>query len=109
MATVTLARKNKESIMTTQANLIRGAGLSAVAGGTLFVVMQFIHPPESLPSVTTGAWALVHYLGIAMCALNLLGVVGIYARQRDEAGWLGLVGFVLLALFWPITGAFQFV
>src|SRR6266511_3007143 len=93
---------------TTASNLIRWAGLSAVVGGSLFVGMQAIHPPESLSSVTTGAWALVHYLGIAMCLLNLLGVMGMYARQAEKAGRLGLAGFLLLGLFWPLTAAFQF-
>lgn len=93
--------------MTTPANLIRWAGLSAVAGGILFAVMQVIHPPETLSSVTTGAWALVHYMGVVMCLLNLAGITGIYARQADRAGRLGLAGFLLLAIFWPLTAAFQ--
>ena len=70
--------------------------------------MQAIHPPDALSSVTTGAWALVHYLGVAMCLLNLLGIAGIYARQAEEAGWLGLAGFLLFALMWALTAAFQF-
>jgi hypothetical protein len=89
-------------------NRIRWAGLSAIAAGSLFVMMQAIHPPDALSSVTTGAWALVHYLGIAMCLLNLLGISGIYARQADEFGWLGLAGFLLFALMWALTAAFQF-
>jgi hypothetical protein len=93
---------------TTASNLIRWAGLSAVVAGSLFVVMQAIHPPDALSSVTTGAWALVHYLGVAMCLLNLLGIAGIYARQADESGWLGLAGFLLFALMWALTAAFQF-
>jgi len=92
----------------TAPNLIRWAGLSAVVGGSLFVGMQAIHPHESLSAVTTGAWATVHYLGIAMCILNLFGTVGIYARQVDKAGPLGLAGFLLLGVFWPVTAAFQF-
>ena len=93
---------------TTASNLVRWAGLSAVAGGSLFVVMQAIHPADVLSSVTTGAWALVHYLGVAMCLLNLLGIAGIYASQANESGWLGLAGFLLFALMWALTAAFQF-
>ncbi|MDP8924343.1 MAG: hypothetical protein M3O34_15910 [Chloroflexota bacterium] len=70
--------------------------------------IQAIHPPETLSSVATGAWAIVHSLGVAMCLLNLLGIAGIYARQVEEAGWLGLAGFLLFALMWPLTAAFQF-
>ena len=93
---------------TTASNLIRWTGLSAVLGGSLFVVMQAIHPPETLSSVTTAAWATVHYLGVAMCLLTMLGIAGLYARQVERAGWLGLAGFLLLEVMWALTAAFQF-
>lgn len=94
---------------TTASNLIRWAGLSAMGAGILFVVIQAIHPLDVLPSVTTARWAIVHYVAIAMCFLGLLGVTGIYARQVEEAGWLGLAGYLLLSLFYAITLAFQFI
>jgi hypothetical protein len=43
-----------------------------------------------------------------MCLLNLIGITGIYARQAEEASWLGLAGFLLFGLFWAITLGFQF-
>jgi hypothetical protein len=93
---------------TTASNLIRWAGLSAVVGGSLFIIMQAIHPPDTLSSVTTSTWALVHYVGVAMCLLNLLGIAGIYARQVKESGWLGLAGVLLFGLMWALTASFQF-
>jgi lysylphosphatidylglycerol synthetase-like protein (DUF2156 family) len=93
---------------TTASNLIRSAGLSAVLGGSLFIGIQAVHPPEALSSVTTSTWAIVHYVGVAMCFLNLFGIAGIYARQVEHAGWLGLAGFLLLGLMWALTAAFQF-
>ena len=92
----------------TASKLIRWAGLSAVAGGFLFVGIQPIHPPEMLSSFTTSTWAIVHYVGVAMCFLILLGITGIYARQVEESGWLGLAGFLLFGLMWALTAAFQF-
>ena len=92
----------------TTSNLIRWAGLSAVVGGCLFVGIQPIHPPEILPSFTTSTWAIVHYVGVVMCFLILLGITGIYARQVKEAGWLGLAGFLLFGLMWFLTAAMQF-
>ncbi len=62
----------------------------------------------SLSSVTTSTWAIVHYLGVAMCLLILLGITGIYARQVEESGWLGLAGFLLFSLMWALTTALQF-
>ncbi|HEX2195042.1 MAG TPA: hypothetical protein VHK63_08830 [Candidatus Limnocylindria bacterium] len=93
----------------TAANLIRWAGLAAMASGILFVVMQPIHPADVLSSVTTDRWAIVHYLGVAMGFFGLLGVAGLYARQADKVGWLGLAGYLLLSLFYALTLAFQFI
>jgi hypothetical protein len=92
----------------TASNITRWAGLSAVVAGVLFVVIQTIHPPDVLSSVTTGRWAIVHYLGVAMGFLGLLGIAGLYARQVEEAGWLGLAGYLLFSLFYALTVAFQF-
>lgn len=93
----------------TASNLIRWAGISAMGTGIIFVVIQAIHPIDVLSSVTTARWAIVHYLGIAMCILGLFGVAGLYARQAEEAGWVGLAGYLLLSLFYALTMAFQFV
>src|SRR5687768_2644904 len=93
----------------TASKLIRFAGLSAMLAGILFIVIQMIHPVDVLSSVTTSRWAIVHYLGIAMCLLGLLGIAGIYARQVEEAGWLGLAGYLMFSLFYALTMAFQFV
>lgn len=90
----------KESkLKTTASNLIRWAGLSALVAGLLFIVVQMIHPPQISSSVTTGTWAIVHYLTVAMSVLGLLGIAGIYARQVEEACWLGLAGFLLFGLW----------
>ena len=93
----------------TAANLIRWSGLAAMAAGILFVVIQPLHPADVLASVTTGRWAFVHYLGVAMCFFGLLGVTGLYARQVERVGWLGFVGYLLLSLFYALTLAFQFI
>jgi hypothetical protein len=103
------APMKKESAMkTTPSNLIRWAGLSAVAGGGLFAGIQAVHPPDTLSSVTTGTWVAVHSTGLAMSLLNLLGITAIYARQARRAGWLGLVGYLAFSLMWALTTAFQF-
>lgn len=93
----------------TASKLVHGASLSAVAAGLLFVVIQAIHPSDTLASVTTGAWAIVHYVSIAMAILFVIGLAGIYARQVERAGWLGLAGVVVLSLGLLLTAAFQFV
>src|SRR5919202_982733 len=53
--------------------------------------------------------AIVHYLSLAMSFLGLLGIVGLYVRQADETGWLGLAGCLFFSLFYACAIGFQFV
>ena len=92
----------------TASKLIRWAGLSAMVGGMFYVVVGLFHQANILSSVTTTQWAIVHALATAMCFFFLLGITGLYARQVEEAGWLGLVGFLLFSLNWMLTAPFTF-
>ena len=92
----------------TAPQLIRWAGLSAMAAGIIFVVIQPIHPLDVLSSVTTDQWVIIQSLKTAMCLFGLLGLAGLYARQVKEAGWLGLAGYLLFSLFFAHTIAFAF-
>jgi len=93
----------------TNANLIRLAGLSALTGGLCYVIVGVFHPANDPASVTTTSWATVHVIACAMSFFGLLGLVGIYARQAVKAGWLGLVGFILLSLWFVVVMGFTFV
>ena len=93
----------------TATNLIRLAGLSALLGGTCYVLVGVFHPPNVPESVTTTRWAIVHVVACAMCFFSLLGITGIYARQAKRAGWLGLAGYVLLSLWFVLIMGFSFV
>ena len=92
----------------TAPTLIRWTGLAAVIGGIIFAGIQPIHPPDAVASVTTGYWAIIISLKFAMCFLFLLGIAGIYARQVEETGWLGLAGFLLFSLSWFLQTGFVF-
>jgi hypothetical protein len=89
-------------------NLIRWAGVSAMVAGIFFVVVGMIHPPNMLSSATTPQWAIVHALATAMCFFVLPGLTGMYARQVEASGWLGLAGFLLYSLSWVLTAPFTF-
>jgi hypothetical protein len=90
------------------AQIIRWSGLAAVAGGLIFAGIQPIHPPDELASVSTTAWAIIEPLKTVMCLLFLLGIGGLYARQANKAGWLGLAGFLVLTISWWCQTAFVF-
>jgi len=99
----------KESKMKiTTSKVIRWAGLAAMGAGMLYIAVQTIHPLDVLSSVTTTQWAVTHYLSIAMDILALLGITGIYARQVEKAGWLGLAGYLVFSLFWALALVFHF-
>lgn len=95
-------------MMITGSSLIRWSGLAAMVAGVLFISIQPIHPSDTLASVTTGAWAIVHIMTIVMSIFGLVGIVGLYARQVKEAGWLGLAGSLLFGLWLVLITGFTF-
>jgi hypothetical protein len=100
----------KESTMKiTASNLIRWAGLSAMIAGSFFVLVGMLHPLNILSSVTTTQWGIVHILATAMGFFGLFGLTGIYARQAEKSGWLGLVGYILMSLWLVNLSHFTFI
>ena len=92
----------------TNVKLSRAAAVCAVLSGLIYVVIQFIHPEETVAAVSTDWWAVVGLLTVAFAVLGLVGLTGIYLRQTEEAGVLGLLGYLSLAIFFllPITFSF---
>lgn len=80
-------------------NLIRMAGLAAVLGGVLLVIASILDlanqgsaPSEFIP---TSRYIFQQALYLLSGTLLLIGLVGLYARQSEAAGALGLVGFLV--------------
>ncbi len=90
-------------------NLIRAAGVSAVVAGTIFAVILPIQPPDGLASVNTSAFILITSLKTVMSIFGLFGVTGLYARQVEKAGWLGLTGYLLLIVFYAVQMCISFI
>jgi hypothetical protein len=81
-------------------NLIRWSGLAAFAGGLIFFILDFLESIlfGNLPvgdAAATSAWTIVQVSYIVGMVLIALGLVGLYARQAESAGTLGLVAFIL--------------
>jgi hypothetical protein len=102
------ANKEERTMNITPSKLIRWAGLSAMAAGIIFAGIQPIHPPDVLASVNTSAWAIITSLKTAMCLFGLFGIAGLYARQVEETGWLGLAGYLLLTIFYAVQMCYAF-
>lgn len=80
--------------------LIRYGGLAALAGGTLFVIADslslfLVRHSNYVESATTGVFVVQQMLFLPGAVLLLGGLVGLYARQSEAAGRLGLIGFLV--------------
>ena len=86
-------------------NLIRWAGLAAILAGVLLVVADLLNLAigfdENQPfseTATTGIYALQSWANLLAAVLLLIGLVGLYARQSEATGPLGLAGFLVAFL-----------
>jgi hypothetical protein len=81
-------------------NLIRWSGLAALVGGVLIVISDVLNavffPSEPGTEVMlSSTWFIVQILGLVALAFITLGLVGMYTRQTQRAGILGLIAFVM--------------
>jgi hypothetical protein len=109
-----LANTNRQTVLkeskmkVTTSNLIRTAGLSAMVAGLIFAGIQPFHPADVISSVNTSAWAIVTSLKTIMSIFGILGIAGLYARQVEETGWLGLAGYLSLTIFYAVQMCYSF-
>ena len=79
--------------------LIRWSGLAAVAGGVSLGIAELVALSffgfDFSQTATTGTYALYSLLIMITGVLLPLGLVGLYVRQSEAAGPLGLGGFVV--------------
>jgi len=101
------AKESKPRITT--AVLMRLAGFSALLAGLGFIIMGMFHPANEPVYVTTPAWIIVHIFASSLGFFGVLGLAGLYARQAEKAGWLGLIGFLLFDLWLALSGFFSFI
>lgn len=102
------AIKERKTKMTAAA-LMRLAGASAMLAGLCFIVIGMFHQVNIPASVTTATWVNVHIVATALGYFGLFGMAGLYARQVEESGWLGLIGFVLFTAWMTLVCGFSFV
>lgn len=95
--------------MMTASTLMRLAGVSAMLAGVGFIIVGMFHPLNVPESVTTATWINVHIVAIAMGFFGLFGMVGLYVRQAEKSGWLGLAGFLLFSIWLALVMPFSFV
>jgi len=87
------------------AKLIRWSGLISILTGVLYAIAALLHPVgEDLAAFTSPNWIPAHLVYWIAAMLMLFSLIGLYARQAEKAGWLGLVGFVLALIGTAFVG-----
>lgn len=84
--------------MMSVARLVRWSGLALMGAGVAFAIFMTLHPYDALagshgPHEDT--WVPAHAFHFVGALLALLGLNGLYVRQRQASGRLGFVGFLL--------------
>lgn len=85
--------------MNSSPTLIRWGGSAGMLAGVLLIAADLLSlaiSPKfpSVESLTSGPYAVQSVLKLVAAALLLLGLFGLYARQTEAAGALGLAGFI---------------
>jgi hypothetical protein len=101
--------RTKTTIKENKTTLFRWAGVSAMVAGLCFIVIGMFHPVNVPSAVTTATWVNVHIAAFALGFFGLFGMAGLYARQAEKTGWLGLAGFILFSLWMTMVSGFSFV
>lgn len=86
--------------------LVRWGALAAILGGVLLVIadlwgllMEGLGGDQSFSEIArTSSFAITQGLSLLAAVLILFALVGLYLRQSEEAGVLGVLGFVLAFL-----------
>lgn len=99
----------KKSTKMTTSTLMQLAGVSAMVAGLCFIVIGMFHPVNVLSSVTTATWVNVHVFATALGFFGLFGMAGLYARQVEKSGWLGLIGFLLFTAWMTLVSGLSLV
>jgi len=88
------------------ASLIRWSGLISVGAGALYALAALLHPVgEDLAAITSPNWVPAHVLYWVSIILMHFGLIGLYARQADKMGRLGLVSFILAFVGTALAGS----
>src|SRR5919202_3897042 len=99
-------KRDEEVQRSTQASssaLLRSGGLAAVLGGTMVTVFDFVllvstslaSGPGGFGGAANRTLFIVSLLAQLSKALLALGLVGLYVRQSEAAGIIGLISFLM--------------
>jgi hypothetical protein len=84
----------------TSSNLIRWSGLAALMGGVLLVVLDVVEfvtlgGRTDSAATATSIWFVLQVLYLVAFMLAILALMGLYVRQAERTGTLGLLAFLV--------------
>jgi hypothetical protein len=92
-----IAKPEEESNLFSE-KIIRWSGLALALGCILVSLFWILHPEESILLTDPAGYQMEHLLGFIGLMLLIPGLIGLYARLSNQAGWLGFKGFLLTLL-----------
>jgi hypothetical protein len=75
-----------------------------VVAGIIFTAIEPTHP-----SINTSTFIIITSFKTSISIFGLLGITGLYARQVEETGWQGLVGYLLLTIYYAVQMCITFI
>ena len=82
----------------TPTTLFRATGVAAALAGLIFIGVQIGSPHIDGTNITTTNVVVRDTLKVFMAAFALAGITGMYLRQVNKVGALGLVGYAVFAV-----------
>lgn len=82
--------------------------IGLMISGALYIMIQLIHPRETIDIVKSNLWIIVAVLTMIMSLLNAAGFITLYVRERKYFKVLGKISFLLLVTFWFLSSIFSF-
>lgn len=105
--TVIMNEQTSQNLITKK-RLLQISGVLGIVGGLLYILIQFIHPEETLAQVSTVSWVIVSVLSMIMSLCILIGVCGLYLNKVERINVLGFIGMILFNIFWFLSIIFSF-
>jgi hypothetical protein len=99
-AVVTPRKDQKEGDMTAPTLYRFAAGMLVVSAVTI-TGGRVLHPAVDHAGLTSAVWAPAHWLWLAGLLTGMVGVIGLYLRQRER---IGVAGFFGAASAWTGMG-----
>lgn len=94
--------------MTTK-SINRLLGIFLVVAGLLYILIQLIHPVESLETVGSSEFFVASVLTIIMSLFSFVGLLFVVKENIKTTPILTLLGYSLFGLFWLASMMFSFV